>query len=106
MAMERLAGLGERETPRRAVDQAYAELALQRSDAAAELRRVQAQRLRRRRIRAEIRELREATQVAEVSNRGHTAAPIILSTTNMRSIPRSVQRTIAQLAWLRASEGG
>src|SRR6202035_4264705 len=37
MAMERLARFGERETPRRAVDQAHAEFALQRSDAAAEL---------------------------------------------------------------------
>jgi hypothetical protein len=37
MAMERLACFGERQTPRRAVDQAHAELALQRSDAAAKL---------------------------------------------------------------------
>jgi hypothetical protein len=37
MAMERLAGFGERETPCRAVDEAHAELAFQRSDAAAKL---------------------------------------------------------------------
>ena len=44
MAMERLACFGERETPRRTVDEAHAELGLQRSDAAAELRGLQAQR--------------------------------------------------------------
>src|SRR5207302_6676521 len=98
MAMERLACFGERETPRRAVDQAHAELALQRSDAAAKLRRLQAQRLRRRRVGAEIGDLGEKIEVVEVSNWGHGAAPIILSTTNMRSISRSVQRTIAELA--------
>jgi len=38
MAMECLACFGERETPRRAVYEAHAELGLQRSDAAAELR--------------------------------------------------------------------
>jgi hypothetical protein len=97
MAMERLACFGERETPRRTVDQAHAELALQRSDAAAKLRRLQAQRRRRRRIGAEIGDLGEEIEVVEVSNWGHGAAPIILSTTNMRSISRSVQRTIAQL---------
>src|SRR6266481_6551869 len=105
MAVERLACFGERETPRRAVDEAHAELALQRSDAAAKLRRLQAQRLRRRRIGAEIGDLGEEIEVVEVSNWGHGAAPIILSTTNMRSISRSVQRTIAQLAWLRGREG-
>src|SRR6202030_1874365 len=105
MAMERLSCFGERETPRRAVDQAHAELALQRSDAAAELRRLQAQRLRGRRIGAEIGDLGEEIQVVEVSNRGHGAAPIILFTTNMRSISRAVQRIIAQLAWLRGREG-
>src|SRR5260221_7058078 len=103
MAMERLTCFGERETPRRAVDQADAELALQCSDAAAKLRRLQAQRLRRRRIGAEIGDLGEEIEVVEVVNRSHGAAPIILSTTNMRSISRSVQRTIAQLAWRHAS---
>src|SRR5258708_34597185 len=49
MPIERLACFGERETPRRAVDQAHAELALQRSDAAAKPRRLPAPRLRRRR---------------------------------------------------------
>jgi len=104
MAMERLACFGERETPRRAVDEAHAELGLQRSDTAAKLRRLQAQRLRGRRIGAEIGDLGEEIEVVEVSNRGHGATAIILSTTNMRSISRPVQRTIAQLAWLRGRE--
>src|SRR5258708_1467405 len=99
MAMERLACFGERETSRRAVDEAYAELALQRSDAAAKLRRLQAQRLRGRRVGAEIGYFGEEIEVVEVSNWGHGAAPIILSTTNMRSISRSVQQIIARLAW-------
>src|ERR1700730_10776902 len=104
MAMERLAGLGEREAPRRAVDQAHAELALQRSDAAAKLRRLQAQRLRGRRIGAEIGDLGEEIGVVGVSNRGHGAAAIILTPTNLRSISRAVQQTIARVAWLRGRE--
>src|SRR5258707_15064181 len=96
-------GSGQRWTA--SVDHAHGELALQRSDAAAKLRRRQAQRLRRRRIGAEIGGLGEEIEVVEVSNWGHGPAPIILSTTNMRSISRSVQRTIAQLAWLQGREG-
>ena len=71
MAVERLACFGERETPRCTVDQAHAKLALQRSDAAAKLRRLQAQRLRRRGIGAEIGDLGEEIEIVEVSNRGH-----------------------------------
>src|SRR5712671_1986640 len=105
MAMERLACFGERKTPRRPVDQAHAELALQRSDTAAKLRRLQAQRLRRRRIGAEIGDLGEEIEVVEVSNWGHAAGSIVLLETNIISISRPVQRTIAQLAWLRGREG-
>src|SRR5258706_7663049 len=96
-------GSGQRWTA--SVDHAHAELVLRRSDAAAKLRRLQAQRLRGRRIGAEIGDLGEEIEVVEVSNWGHGAAPIILSTTNMRSISAPVQRTIAQLAWLRGYEG-
>src|SRR5258708_15222663 len=95
-------GSGQRWTA--SVGQAHAELVLRRSDAAAKLRRLQAQRLRGRRIGAEIGDLGEEIEVVEVSNRGHGAAPIILSTTNMRSISRAVQRIIARLAWLRGRE--
>src|SRR6266481_1254166 len=105
MAMERLACFGERETPRRAVDQAHAELALQRSDAAAKLRRLQAQRLRRRRIGAEIGDLGEEIEIVEVLDWSHVLAEIILFRANMYSIYRSVQRIIAQLASRRGSEG-
>ena len=48
---------------------------------------------------------RKCCATLRASNWGHGAAPIILSATNMRSISRSVQRTIAQLAWLRGREG-
>src|SRR5258706_9716735 len=66
-------GSGQRWTA--SVDHAHAELVLRRSDAAAKLRRLQAQRLRRRRIGAEIGDLGEEIEVVEVSNRGHGAAP-------------------------------
>src|SRR5258708_30485567 len=95
-------GSGQRWTA--SVGQAHAELVLRRSDAAAKLRRLQAQRLRGRRIGAEIGDPGEEIEVVEVPNGGHGAAPIILSTTNMRSISRSVQRTIARLAWLPGPE--
>ena len=72
MAMEALACFGKRKTPRRAVDEAHAELGLQRSDAAAELRRLQAQRFRCRRIGAEIDHFGEEVEVVEVLNRSHT----------------------------------
>jgi len=75
MTMERLACFSERETPRVVRLMRHAELALQRSDAAAKLRRLQAQRLRRRRIGAEIGDLGEEIEVVEVSNWGHGAAP-------------------------------
>ena len=85
MAMERLACFGKRETSRRAVDEAYVELGLQRSDAAAELRRLQAQRLCRRRVGTEIGYFGEEIEVVKVSNRGHAAAGIVLLVTNIYS---------------------
>ncbi len=88
MAMERLACFGERETPCRAVDEAHAELGLQRGDAAAELRCLQAQSLPRRRVGAEIGDLGEEIEVVEVLDRSHTGAEIILFETNMYSISR------------------
>jgi hypothetical protein len=74
MAMECLACFGERETPRRAVYEAHAELGLQRSDAAAELRGLQAQRFRRCRVGAEIDHFGEEIEVVEILNWGHVAA--------------------------------
>ncbi len=74
MPMERLTRFGERETPRRAVDEAHTELGLQRSDTAAELRRLQAKRLRRRRIGAEIDHFGEEVEVVEVLDRSHTGS--------------------------------
>ena len=74
MAMECLARFGERETPRRAVYEAHAELGLQRSDAAAKLRGLQAQRFRRCRVGAEIDHFGEEIEVVEVLNWGHVAA--------------------------------
>src|SRR5258706_11727513 len=88
MAMERLACFGERETPCRAVDEAHAELGLQRGDAAAELRCLQAQSLPRRRVGAEIGDLGEELEVVEVLNRSHTGAEIILFEINIYSISR------------------
>src|SRR2546429_5490337 len=73
MAMECLACFGERETPRRAVYEAHAELGLQRSDAAAQLRGLQAQRFRRCRIGAEVDHFGEEIEVVEVLNWGHAA---------------------------------
>ena len=74
MAMECLACLGEREAPRRAVYEPHAELGLQRCDAAAELRGLQAQRFRRRRVGAEIDHFGEEIEVVEVLNWAHVAA--------------------------------
>src|SRR5712671_3966868 len=97
MAMECLACFGERETPRRAVYEAHAELGLQRSDAAAQLRGLQAQRFRRCCIGAEVDHLGEEIEVVEVLNWGHAARRIILPRTNMHSISRSAQGIIAQI---------
>ena len=94
MPMERLARVGERQTPRRTVDQAKAELGLQRSDAAAELRRLQAQCFRRRCVGAEVHHFGEEIEVVEIINWGH-GRPIVLFTTNMRSISQSVQGIVA-----------
>ena len=74
MAMERLACFGEGETPRRAVDEAYSELGLQRGDAAAKLRGLQAQCFRRCRIGAEIDDFGEEIEVVEVLNGSHAAS--------------------------------
>src|SRR5258705_5809222 len=97
MAMEGLARFSEREAPRRAVDEAHAELGLQRGDAADKLRGLQAQRLRRPRIGSEIDHFGEEIEVVEVLNRSHAAASIILFATNMNSIRQSVQEIIAKL---------
>ena len=78
MAMEHLACFGERETPRRAVEEAYAEFGLQCSNAAAELRRLQAQRLRRCRVGAKIDHFGEEVEVVEVLDWNHTGAGIVL----------------------------
>src|SRR4029077_20043807 len=101
MAMECLACFGERETPRCAVYETHAELSLQRSDAAAELRGLQAQGFCRCRVGAEIDHFGEEIEVVEVLNGGHVAARIILCTTNMHSISGSVQGIIAQVWYLR-----
>ena len=74
MAMECLACFGERETPRRSIQEAHAELGLQRSDAAAELRGLQAQRFRRCRVGAELNDFGEEIEVVEVLNWGHVTA--------------------------------
>ena len=78
MAMEGLAGLGERKTSRCTVDEAHAEFGLQRSDAAAKLRGLQAQRLRCRRVGAEIDHFGEEIEVVEILNRSHGGAHFIL----------------------------
>src|SRR5258705_9990676 len=106
MAMERLACFGERETSRRAVDEAHAELGLQRSDAAAKLRRLQAQRFRRCRVGAEIDHFGEEIEVVEVLNWGHAVVSIILFRTNMYSISRSVQGIIALVCVCGRQMGG
>src|SRR5882762_3347037 len=71
VAMERLACFGERKTSRRAVDEAHAELGLQRSDTAAELRRLHAKSFRRCGVGAEIDHFGEEVKVVEVLNWGH-----------------------------------
>ena len=68
MPMERLACFGKREKARRAVDEAHAELGLQRSNAAAKLRRLQAVCSRRRRVGAEVDDFGENIEVVEVLN--------------------------------------
>src|SRR5258706_13241843 len=97
MAMECLACFGERETPRRAVYEAHAELGLQRSDAAAQLRGLQAQRFRRCRIGAEVDYFGEEIEVVEVLNRGHAIRLIVLFRTNMHSIWSPAQVIIARI---------
>lgn len=106
MAMECLACFGERESPRRAVYEAHAELGLQRSNAAAKLRGLQVQRFRRCRVGAEIDHFGEEIEVVEVLDWGHAAAYIILFTTNMHSISRSLQGIIAQIWYLRECQMG
>src|SRR4029077_2677492 len=97
MPMERLARFGERETPRRAVDEAHAELGLQRGDAAAELRCLQAQCFCRRRVRAEVDDLGEEIEVVEVLNRGHRQPQLFYSRQICIPFLLSAQGIIAQL---------
>jgi hypothetical protein len=72
MPMEGLARLGERKTSRGAIDEAHAELGLQRSDTAAQLRGLQAQRVRCRRVGAEVDHLGEKIKIVEILDRGHS----------------------------------
>ncbi len=97
MPVERLARFGERETPRCAVDEAHAEFSLQCSNTAAELRRLQTQCFRRRRVGAEIDHFGKEIEVVEIAHWGHLAALIILFSANMRSVWWPVQWIIARV---------
>jgi hypothetical protein len=95
MAMERLACFGEGETPRRAVDEAYSELGLQRGDAAAKLRGLQAQCFRRCRIGTKIDDLGEEIEVVEVLDGSHAEARLFYSQQICIPFLRSFQGIIA-----------
>ena len=97
MAMEGLASLGERKASRRAIDETHAEFSLQRGDAAAELRGLQAQRLRRRRVGAEVDHFGKEIEVVEILNRDHAMALIVLLLTSITSISLSGKMIVAQV---------
>jgi len=83
MAMKGFARFGKRKASRRAVDQAYPKLGLQRSDAAAEFRCLEAESLSCGGVRAKVRDFGKEVEIVEISNRGHVTARIVLSGANI-----------------------